>query len=118
MQSEIEELKKTLQATTEEYQKLKEEKRNLQERNQSISQQIFSQEDTELAIKDYENMIREIRQELEGKKNYDFWKLKIFYNKVASITNSTWEYPGVPKFDPFQPKSQSVQKFLNFLSGI
>ncbi len=117
LQAELKQTKDALAKNIQECQKLSEEKAKLQDDNQRLSQNIQSQDDMQTAIQDYETMIQDIRQELEGKKNFDLWRLKIFYNKIASITNSTWEYPGVPKSDPFQPKSMSVQKFLASLNN-
>ncbi|NUM34817.1 MAG: hypothetical protein HUU50_09745 [Candidatus Brocadiae bacterium] len=117
LQSELEITKEALIKTTEECQSLKDENTRLQAENQRLSANLYSQEDMQQAVNDYETMIREIREELEGKKNYDLWRLKVFYNKIASITNSKWEYPGVPKSDMFQPRSESVQKFLDSLGS-
>ena len=117
LQSRLEETEDILAKTAQECQTLKQENTKLQEENQRLAANLLSQENMQEAIEDYKTMIRDIRQELEGKKNYDLWRLKIFYNRIASITNSTWEYPGVPKSDLFKPKSELVQEFLGSLGS-
>lgn len=64
---------------------------------------------------DYENILRKIRKELDAKKEMDMWRLKVFYNRVASLTGSEWSYPGVPKPDPFVPESKEAKHFLETL---
>ncbi|WP_372367907.1 hypothetical protein [Candidatus Uabimicrobium sp. HlEnr_7] len=70
-------------------------------------------EGKEKAIQDYEYVISKVRKEVEGKSVYDLWRLKIMYNRIASLTRSSWTHPGTPKPDVFSPKSYHAKKFLD-----
>lgn len=126
LQKECTNLGKSLAEITQRYDGYKPERESLQKQVSDLSKQVeelkrmvsaaqTQQEDLRFAIDDYESILKEVRVELEGKKVYDFWRLKVFYNRVASLINSDWAYPGVPKPDPFEPKSGHTQKFLDSL---
>lgn len=74
-------------------------------------------EDCRAAEADYREIISKIHKELETKKEMDIWRLKVLYNRVASLICSDWSYPGVPKPDSFVPNSKKVQGFLESLRG-
>lgn len=67
------------------------------------------------ATSEYEKILREIRKEIEHKKELDNWRLKVLYNKFAALTGSSWSCPGIPKPDHFVSKSEIVNKFLESL---
>lgn len=94
---------------------LQEEKQVLQSKVQQLTEEVKKLKKFQEATQDYQNMIKEIRKGIEDKKELDLWRLKIFYNRVAALTNSSWSCPGVPQAQPFSPKSKFVQKFLESL---
>ena len=119
-------LRESLQKFQTELKKTQQERDHLQQQVTTLSSELKelktakkvaedNRKDTRLAMTDFEAIIRDVRKSLEGKNEYDLWRLKVFYNKVAALTNSTWSYPGVPKPDPYDPESRHVRKFLESL---
>ncbi|BBM84101.1 hypothetical protein [Candidatus Uabimicrobium amorphum] len=80
---------------------------------QEMSGRVHELEGKEKAVQDYEDILGKIRKEIEGKSVYDLWRLKIMYNRIASLTRSNWTHPGTPKPDVFTPKSFHAKKFLD-----
>ena len=90
------------------------EQLNISERSrQDLSGRVHELEGKEKAIQDYEEILAKIRKEIEGKSVYDLWRLKIMYNRIASLTRSNWTHPGTPKPDVFSPQSFHAKKFLD-----
>jgi len=94
---------------------LKEERDYLKRKLEMLLKQNRSLSDAKEASEDYQRLIRKIRKALEDVKTEDIWRMKVFYNRVAAMTHSTWSYAGVPKTEPFKAKSKQVQKFLESL---
>lgn len=136
---DVEQLRQQCQSLTKERDELAVEKKRLQQQNDEIGtkyaqilknetsvqeklaeleQQVSDLKEEQDANGDYQTIIKEIRKEIEEKKELDMWRLKVFYNRVAALTKSNWSCPGVPKPDLFEPKSKSAQQFLESLLSV
>lgn len=115
LQEEVLHWKEKMRTMCSECASLKKAHMELTEKASQTAKDLHDDSDRKEALRDYETILGEIRKDLEGKKSYDLWRLKVFYNRVAALTNSTWEYSGVPKPDPYQPKSLLARKFFKSL---
>ena len=97
---------------------LQKSQQSLQHKAEKLSEQLADLKGHQEASQDYQAIIREIRKEVEEKKDLDMWRLKLFFNRVAALTKSNWSCPGIPKPDSFTPKSRYAQKFLESLSNL
>ena len=128
--SEVMEENKKLQKENESLQiKIKKDKKRLQNELQEENERLKSKLNTlhqeskkyknvKPIVHDYQTIIKEVKKALEaweGKQGNDLWRLKVFYNKVAALTHSSWDYPGIPKQPHFAPKTKQVKRFLESL---
>jgi hypothetical protein len=116
--TERDRLQKLCDETSSKYVLVQHHEAELQERLAELSQQVAGLVDQHDANQDYQTIIREIRKEIEEKKELDMWRLKVFYNRVAALTKSNWSCPGVPKPELFAAKSKSAQQFLDSFSTL
>lgn len=113
-----EKLQTTLANLTKECTLLRESHEVLEKKTEKLSKEVTEVKKYQEATAEYQTIIKEIRKEIEEKKELDLWRLKVFYNRVASLTGSNWSCPGVPKPEPWFAKSEYVRKFLENLRSV
>ena len=97
---------------------LQEENERLKSKLNTLHQESKKYKNVKPIVHDYQTIIKEVKKALEaweGKQGNDLWRLKVFYNKVAALTHSSWDYPGIPKQPHFAPKTKQVKRFLESL---